>query len=204
VINQVLTTAQESDINLRCHSLITEELIEQIRELNRVRNGFSHSAALSDQQSSELFVQCLPDVLSILKEIDSFEDVTLMRYAGSGENFHIIRCEIFRGSRLVREFEEITIDDQELSMSGRFLNRRAVLVKNQDRIYSLSPFVHFQEDEAGHQTKICFYKRASNNPDLENPPPQYEFEVIGTSQSIYVERAEFEEAMEELRELLQG
>jgi hypothetical protein len=202
VIGQVLEAAQEYEIDLRCQSLVSEETVDRIRRLNRVRNGFSHRAALSEQQARDLFIEYSPEVLSVLGEIDSLDSLILMRYAEHGQGIHDIRCEVFRGSRRVREFDNIPIGAEILLEIEYHLNPENILLKNQDRIYSLSPFVHFRESAAGHQTDLCLYKRASNDPDVDDPPPQYEFEVVGTSQCIYLERAQFEEAMEDYRELL--
>jgi hypothetical protein len=203
VMREVLQAAQRSGIVLHSRSLITEDLLQRITDLNRVRNGFSHSAALSTKQAQELFTEYLPEVMSVLQSIGDLENITLMRFAGNeGDDIHALNCEVFSGFGLVKEFRKIQIEDQQLAESGSCLNRDNIIVANDDRIYSLSPFVHFQEDEAGHHTELCFYKRVANDPNVQDPPPQYEFERVGVSQPVYLERVLFEEAMQEFRTLL--
>ena len=68
-IERLLQFAENADLNLECNDFIPIDTIQDMRELNRERNEFSHSAALSENQARKIIIENIDEVQSLLMSL---------------------------------------------------------------------------------------------------------------------------------------
>lgn len=198
VMRQLLKAGEDNGYDLAVSDLLSVELIERLRNLNQRRNGFSHEAAKSDEQARQLFAKSYGDVLNTLREFRPLQDVTLMRWVGQDGDVYHLRCEIFESHATTKNIKPLRIDDGQISACGRYLNNRTVLAKIGDKIFSLSPFLHWVDDSAGHCTRLCYYKMKKTEGGVRH----FHYEISGTSTSVTFPDTLFQAELDELRALL--
>lgn len=198
IIKQLLKLESLKNYEFNSLNIISNEVIKKIIELNQTRNAFSHSPALSEAQATKIYSECYPDVFSVLQDLENFKDVQLMRYRGQEGHPHNLRCETFRGHAMTKTIETITIDQDQLSNSVKYLDEKYLLVMNNKHIYSISPFLHFKQDASGHQTSICFCKKKSG----EEPNQKLGFEILGTGENFELKLDDFRSEITKLHSLL--
>lgn len=200
IISLILESAIKQEIELASQALISTDILEQIRELNRYRNGFSHTAAKSDLQARELFNEYIGDVVKTLQAVEVLKDVIIMRFVGQGndpESPYVIRCEVFQGrdAGRVPSFDNFRLTPNQYVTLLPLLTPNRLLVKNGDCIYPLSPFLLCKEDNDGHSTELLIYKQKN--------AVSFIFERVGHSDETPLDRSNFTQDYEELLNLLQ-
>lgn len=198
VMSQLLEAGEENGYDLAVSDLLSVELVERLRNLNQRRNGFSHEAAKSDEQARQLLAESYGDVLGTLQEFKPLQEVTLMRWVGQDGDVHNLRCEIFESHATTKNIKPQRINDQQLSTCSRYLNNRTVLAKIGDKIFSLSPFLHWVSDKTGHDTRLCYYKTKKTEGGVRH----FHYEISGTSTTTAIPDTIFQAEIEELRSLL--
>ncbi|MDT4952778.1 MAG: hypothetical protein QOJ02_916 [Acidobacteriota bacterium] len=198
VMTRLLQAGETNGYDLAVAGLISVDLIERLRNLNQRRNGFSHEAAKSDEQARQLLAENYSDVLETLKEFTGLQDITLMRWVGQDGDVHNLRCEIFESHATTKNIKPLRINDQQLRDSSQHLNTRTVLSKIGDKIFSLSPFLHWMDDGTGHCTRLCYYKRKKT----ENGVQEFHYEISGISTPTKFPASNFEAEINGLRSLL--
>lgn len=196
IVKAIFDQAAAKNIVLLCRDLVSDQVLDDIRDLNRVRNGFSHIAALSEEQSKQFYAENIDKVMQILRGVSGLQNVKLMRYRGNGDTVFQLRCETFSGSRLLRDIQVVPIKQEHLGANAPYLQSHIIIVKHGDLIYSASPFIHFRLDSSGHHTDLCFYKQKA-------PSAKYDFEIVGRSETIEFDRSVFQNDIDSLRNLLQ-
>lgn len=193
-ITDLLNFASNQGYDLACSALIDVEIIEKIRELNRVRNGFSHSAAISEEQARQLFDVYYDQVLSILQQVEALGNVTLIRFAGYGRQPREYRFETFVGHAMTRTYLKQNLSQDQYNACVDYLHPDNILALFKDRIYSVSPFLHFVSRDEGHQTRLCFYKTRRGG--------HFHYEVLGEVREQPFQQAVFANEVNELQALL--
>ncbi len=160
IIEQLIELAVDKSYELTCLNFISTEIVEKLRELNRIRNDFSHSSAKSNAQCKQLIEDHESEVFVILKEIKEISNVRLIRYIASDDGSHLsFRHEDFKGSSLNRTFANANIEPEKFGQIYSYLNNRNILAIYGSDIYCIFPFVHFKLDRSGNHTRLCFYKK---------------------------------------------
>lgn len=204
IIEQLIKLAIDKNHDLVCLNFISTNVVEKLRELNRVRNEFSHSSAKTDAQCRQLIETYEPDVLSVLRAIKEISNVVLIRYVSSNEgNALLFRHEDFKGSSLNRTFSSARIAPDKFSQVYSYLNDKNILAICGDDIYCLSPFLHFKTDGSGNHTRLCFYKKKKG----EDTSIQLLYEVLDGSGEIEMQesdlnKSDFLAAVNSIRALL--
>ena len=198
IIKQLLNLEHVKNYELNSRNVITNEVIEKLIELNRTRNGFSHSPAISEAQATKIYSECYLDVFLVLHDLKNLKDIQLLRYIGQKENPHNLRCETFRGYSTTKTIKTITIDQDQLTNSAKYLDEKYILVMNNKHIYSISPFLHFKQDTSGHQTSICVCKKKSG----EDPNQKLGFEILGRGGKFELKLDDFRTEITKLHSLL--
>jgi len=195
IIERILQFAFESNYNLTSLKLIPIETIAEIRELNRQRNSFSHSGALSNFQAEGLFYTLFPDVLNVLKKLSNLKDINFLRYRSSAGRMNRINCEIFSGYAMTRTIKQLEIEPEQLSNLQQ-LNQNNLLFYFKGTMYSVLPFMYFKEESSGHQTNICFLKQKSRR--------KISYEILGKTETYELDESEFSNEINELCSLISG
>lgn len=195
IIERILIFSRDNNLPLSCSSIIPLPVLQKIRELNQARNGFMHTAALSESQAGLRYSELYPDVFGVLKDLEGLSSVRLLRFITVGDSPTNIRFEVFQSYNLARDTETFEISPSQLLAVANELNVQNILVKYQDDLFSISPFVHFNEDANGNRTNLCYCKRRFS-------ASRYEYEIVTHSQSYEIDGAVFADRIDELRGLI--
>ena len=81
ILERILDFDQLNDFGLSTSQIVSVDVLRRIRNLNRERNGFMHTAALSDEQAGTKFIELFPEVLNVLRELRELENlqITIVR-----------------------------------------------------------------------------------------------------------------------------
>lgn len=195
-IERTMSTASASGISLSAGKVAPQSVLDKMRELNRTRNAFSHSAAQSEAQARAWISECYEDVLGILDDIRTLEDCRLLRYLGQIDG-STLRCETLRGHGFTRTIQPIQLTPDQVRDSLRYFRQGQILALHDGSLFSMLPLIYFREDAAGHMTKPCVFRKTRE----EAPNRFIEFAVIGESAPLQVNRVFFKTEMDELRAL---
>jgi hypothetical protein len=195
-LERVLDYALANGIVLATATAIPGQVIAEMRELNRSRNAFSHSAAQSDVQARVWIGECLEDVLDVLDQLRNVADVILMRYRAH-ENALTLRCEVFRGHALTRTIQTVKLTNDQAKDCQQYFYPDQMIALCGKRMFGLRPFMFFQEDASGHVTRPCVFRKAVG----DSPNRKIRFGIVGPAESVEVDRALFKQEIDELRSL---
>ncbi|MBD2230968.1 hypothetical protein [Phormidium tenue] len=202
IIEQLITLAIDKNHPLPCLNYISNDVVDKLRELNRVRNEFSHSFAKTDLQCRQTISRYQGDVLNILQGISEISSITLARYVSQEESILSFRHEDFKGASLNRTFSAKDIMPDKLDSVSYHLNSRNVLAIHGEDIYCVTPFVHFRLDDIGNP-KLCFYKQKRGR----DVCLELFYEVLDGSGEVplgedQISKADFVNAINEIKNLL--
>jgi len=195
-VERIIDYANTKGVNLAINSIVTIPVLGTMRELNRSRNAFSHSAAQSEVQARAWVRECHQDVIDVLDELQDLAGISVVRYLGQ-EDANTLRCEFFRGYAQTRTIRAISLTDDQVQASQRYFRQSEILVSIRDCIFSLRPLVWFCEDSSGHTTKLCMFRRTRG--DL--PDRRLEYEIVGKAERRDEDRGFFKSELDELRSL---
>jgi hypothetical protein len=198
VVEQLLQKSNEGKCKLESSKIIPLDVIGNIRNLNQVRNGFSHQAAKSEDQAARIFSDHFEEVFDILQKLQGLKDVTLMRFFNAESDALKPRFEIFTGHAMSRTIHEIPLTCEQHTDCIRYLNIDSILLKINYRIYDLKPFIYFLRDDIGHNIKLCFYKKKMG----EETDQQFIYEIIRESREQTISSLHFRQELETIRKLL--
>jgi hypothetical protein len=167
-----------------------------VRELNQTRNGFSHSAAQSESQARTWIGECYEDVVNVLDDLRGMADIEILRYIGQVDG-KTLRCEVFRGHGLTRTIHNITLTADQVRDSQRYFQQGQMLVSCKGCVFSLRPLIFYREDESGHMTKLCMFRRTHGSV----PNRRIEYEMVGEAARRDEDRSLFKSEIDELRAL---
>ncbi|HEY9651514.1 MAG TPA: hypothetical protein V6C95_12675 [Coleofasciculaceae cyanobacterium] len=198
IVSKLLKLAADKGFELSSVNIISLDLIEKLRELNKLRNGFSHTGAMSEEQARKFILANQGDVLSVLQDCKRLSDVKLLRFNRTEGKLSQIRCEVFKGHSMNRTYKVFYLENENLSKCLKYLHPKNILINIDDAFFSISPFFHFRLTDSGHQTKLCCYKKKKG----EASEQKFIYEVIGDALEIDLEGNEFISVIDEIRCLL--
>jgi hypothetical protein len=111
-IRALLDNSLKKQLDLISQTVIPITTIDKMVELNRLRNGFSHSATLSVEQAGSIIAETEDDVIGLLMELKKLENFELIRYLGTEDTIGRIRHVSFRGFAITRtiDYKNLTAD----------------------------------------------------------------------------------------------
>lgn len=197
-IEKILLSAEAQGHELAVAKLLGVGFSEQLRNLNRLRNDFSHAQAKSELQIATTIDESLGEMVSMLACIDAMRDVVLMRCrALEGA---MLRREVFMGPGLTRRVNSVEISRDNIVRSYQselpYFSPGHILAHMQDTFVCLAPFVHYWMSDNGHTTKIGLLKQSKSDGER-----LLVFELIGDGTGVNVPRAEFAIHLTEIRSL---
>ncbi|MEH2117244.1 hypothetical protein [Nostoc sp.] len=198
IVTKLIKIAIDKGFKLSSLNVISLDLIDKLRELNRLRNGFSHTGAMSEEQAKKFILKYQADVLSVLQSCRDLRLVKLIKYKKSEGKITEIRCEVFNGHSMNRKYEKFSLAKEDLDKCTDYLEPNTILVNINNHIFSISPFFHFKPTVSGHQTKLCCYKKKKG----ETPNQKFIYEVIGDALEMDLDSTDFKIVIEDIRNLL--
>lgn len=151
-IKAIVAFSKTNNLNLKCE-IISEELLDKLLELQDIRNDISHHAAPTREQAIEELKLVIPLFQEMLVESSFLEDVRILRFESYSSK---CKCEVFNGHSLNKEFEELDFGLNQAQVIG-FGNDK-LFTEWQGSVFSLSPFLHFDKDNTGHESYLSFFK----------------------------------------------
>lgn len=195
IIERILVYNQANNLGMICANIVSIPVIQKIRNLNQERNEFMHVAALSEEQAATTYTTIFPEVFDVLKDLKELEFVDVIHFVQTGDAVTNLRCEVFNGHGLARSIKTISITAAQLGLLGNQLNGQNILVKYQNEIFSITPFIHYHPEANGNSTNLCYFKRKAAN-------SRYEYEIVSRSEAIEYDRLIFVDRTNELRALI--
>jgi hypothetical protein len=195
-VERALKLAQDQGHGTLVNGIVTTALLDEMRELNRTRNAFSHSAAQSELQAREWIQECQGDLLSVLDDLRGLATIPILRYVGQPDAM-TVRGEVFRGHALTRTISPFPLSADQARDSIRFLRQNELLCFSGTRLFSVRPLMHSIEVDSGHRSSLCAYRKARGDP----PNRRLEYEVTGDATRREEDRALFKVELDELRAL---
>ena len=157
-IRAVVNYSKLLSLGLKSEVSIQAELLDALYELQNNRNHFSHSATPTKEQANKELTVITPLFNKALENMQFLENVIIFRFESLSEK---CRVETFKGHHLNKEFDDFLILPDKIPYVITNVGQ-VVFAKWDDDIFSLSPFIHYKEDDTGHETYLCFYKGKRN------------------------------------------
>lgn len=195
-IERIISAATSHGIALSVSNIAAGTTLVAMRELNRNRNAFSHSAAQSEAQARFWVGECYAEVLDILEELSGLANVEVFRYMWQVDG-NTLRCEVFRGYGSTRTIRNRAVNSDQIRESQRYFQQGQILLIVDEHIHSLRPMVYYREDVTGHSTKLCTFRKTHG----DAPNRRVEYEVVGEATRFDEGRAVFSAELSELRGL---
>jgi hypothetical protein len=192
IIERILNYGIDNNISLVSHNIIPLPVIQKIRKLNQERNGFMHTAALSEEQASLRYLELNPEVLEVLADLNELALLDILHYVTNEGSATALRCEIFKGFKLARQNKSIRITLAQLNTVINEINNQNVLAYYGGDFFSISPFLYFKSEANGNITNLCYCKRRHSQ-------TRYEFEIVTRSEVYDDTGATFIDRVNELR-----
>lgn len=159
-------------------SVLTEQVVEQLIELNERRNmDFAHISTLTESRSAELVGELEPQVVSILDALEAFKGIDMVRYEGPGKRGEG-RFETFKGHASTRTIIARALSRPAASaIAGR--SKDEVFVLRDDDALPLSPMIVVR-DGRGHRSELAFMKKRR----VEDARAIFVFETFGVPEEF--------------------
>lgn len=152
-IKGIVQFCKANSLGFKCEGT-DESLLDDLLQLQDVRNDVSHHAAPTREQAEVELKQVVPLIREMLTKTRFLENCKILRFESFTSQ---CRCESFNGHSLNREYENYSLaDHQRLYVLG--LEQEQLFVLWDSECFSLSPFLHFDKDITGHESYVCFYK----------------------------------------------
>lgn len=154
----IIKFTQDEGIDTKCSLYISFELIQFLNQLQNIRNDISHHATPTIEQAEADLQHVLPIFRQMLQKIEFLKDCMIVKFEEYRNNK--ARFQTFNGHSLNREFESYSINSTTLSyiFTDSPNPTDNILVKWEDELFSISPFLHFIHDQSGHESYLCFFK----------------------------------------------
>lgn len=174
--------------------IVSDEVIEELRQLNRERNSIQHIAALNASQAEAHFDELLPEVKAVLYELRELRHVSFIRYRNSEATPKDLNCRKFDGHSLAKVNYPLSLTDEQFANIGASLTANRLYAELGEDIFCVSPFAHVVDEN--HKTFLCFYKKKNN-------VTSFQFERIGEPAGEFeLDAGQFQDVRDAIEEVL--
>lgn len=175
VVSKLVRLAVENNYDCSFRRFLSQDIIERMRNLHKVRNGYSHTARQSTNQVQDLLAH-VAEVIDILRQLDSLTELSILRYIRGTERLTKHIAQIYKGRYLDTRDVELVLDAHQLQNVADIMRQETIIIRDGSLYYEASPWIHFILADEGHSTRLCIYK--------ECEPEAHIYEVIGQSRNI--------------------
>jgi len=195
-IERLIAVAASAGTPLKVERILPIATLQKMRDLKQGRNAFSHSAAQSEAQARSWISECYADVIDTLDDIRGLAAAEVYRYLSQPDG-NTLRCEVFRGHALTRTIKTVPLTLAQVAASQQYFQQGQILVSHDAELFSLRPLLHYKEDDSGHTTKLCLFRRTHG----DAPNRRIEYEIVGEAARVNVERGVVQADINGLRAL---
>jgi hypothetical protein len=161
LIEAVLRWANEAPVSLTIAQVVPIEVLDEIRRMNSIRNGFSHEATKSDKQARELIEEAYPTVRDLFLDLRDLQEVNLFRIKSINPTGPVAEIERLFGHSQNQRIADFPLDAETLAIvlgAGKVGGLDRVLAGLDRRVIDLSPFIYASDDVSGHRTRLLEFK----------------------------------------------
>lgn len=161
LIEGVLRWANRAQVTLHIAELVPMDVVDEIRRLNTVRNGFSHEATKSDRQALQLVEDAYPAVRELLLDLRDLQNVRLFRVKSVNPTGPVAEIERLFGHSQNQRIAEQPLETEALAtvlQASQIGELYRVLAYVGVRVLDLSPFIYAADDNSGHRTRLLEFK----------------------------------------------
>jgi len=151
-LKAIIEHSKANNLFLKCE-LITSNLLDKLLDLQDIRNDISHHASPTKEQAEEELKTVIPIFQQMLEETVFLEDIKILRFESFTSK---CKCEVFNGHALNKEYGDYDFGSKQLFVLG--LGRESLFVDWDGEVFCLSPFLHFDKDNSGHESYLAFFK----------------------------------------------
>lgn len=157
-IKAIILHCKNNHLGFKCEE-IDETLLGDLLDLQDIRNDISHHTAPTREQAEAELALVIPLFQKMLTKTKFLERCNILRFDSYSSS---CRCESFNGHSLNREYDNYPFHDPQKTMVLG-LGQEQLFVNWDGECFSLSPFLHFDRDNSGHESYLCFYKGKKNS-----------------------------------------
>lgn len=152
-IKGIIQFCKTNSLGFKCEE-INEPLLDDLLQLQDIRNEISHHATPTREQAEAELKQVIPLYREMLTKTRFLENCQILRFESFTSK---CRCESFNGHSLNREYDDFSFSDPLRSHVLGFGQEQLFALWDSE-CFSLSPFLHFDKDASGHESYVCFFK----------------------------------------------
>jgi hypothetical protein len=156
-IKAIILHCKNNHLGFKCEE-IDDTLLDDLLFLQDIRNDISHHTAPTREQAEAELAKVIPLFQKMLSKTKFLERCNILRFDSYSSS---CRCESFNGHSLNREYGNYLFHDSQRTIVLS-LGQEQLFVNWDEECFSLSPFLHFDRDNSGHESYLCFYKRNKN------------------------------------------
>jgi hypothetical protein len=161
LIEAVLRWANEARVSLNIAQVVPIDVLDEIRRMNSIRNGFSHEATKSDKQALQLIEEAYPTVRDLFLDLRDLQEVSLFRVKSMNPTGPIAEIERLFGHSQNQRIADLPLDTETSAIvlgAGKVGGLDRVLARVGTRVIDLSPFIYAADDDSGHRTRLLEFK----------------------------------------------
>ncbi|HFK1739880.1 MULTISPECIES: hypothetical protein [Bacillus cereus group] len=158
IIQSIIEKLNSEGNEINCCQ-IPLEVLNNLYEINQIRNDIRHSGSLSEDQYETKFQPANKLLRSIINSLSFLEECKILKLEKYEKSK--LHCILFNGDSSVAKYTNVELDSDaknyvlDLESDELFVNWNGVC-------FGLSPFLHYKTEYSGHESVICSYKRLSN------------------------------------------
>lgn len=195
-ISHIINYAHGQCIPLQVATLLGSDFELQVKNLNRLRNSFSHDQTPPELQARQMSQESLEMLMPVFQSLSPISEMTLLRFLRL-DDLDVV-CEPFVGPTAapMRQSIRVTLDviNEAYGQEPPYLRPAHMLVYWDGHFYCLAPFIHCRQTASRHGTQICLFKKVQKRQDLR----VFEYEVLGESDKFDIADTEFTDHLSSL------
>ena len=154
-IRAIINYSKATVLQLKSEQFISLSALDCLYELQDNRNQFSHTQTPTKEQAEEELKVVMPLFAKTLEELRFLANIKILRFDSFTTK---CRFEKFNNHSLNKDYDENVIVDPDKLGYVMISPGEVIFAQWGDEIFSLSPFLHFLNDNTGHETYLCFFK----------------------------------------------
>jgi hypothetical protein len=200
LIEGVLLRATELSITLEVSKIVPREVVSEVRRLNAIRNGFSHTGTKSEQQAQVIIDEAHPLLRELLVDLSELAKVELFRLRqikpGSPPIAEVERLMGHAQSRRLRQLDLDPASGPVALAAAPIEGLDRVLARLGPKVIDLCPYFYALNDSTGQRTRVAFFKFKKDS--------KWTMEVVAESELLERDQALHEAQMARFYALLGG
>lgn len=200
-IEGVLLYARVNGLPLMTMDLVPVEVVDEMRRLNDVRNGFSHEQTKSEKQAQEIIEECEGDLLDVLADLEGLQEAEFCRLHGISKNAaNTLEIERLSGHVIARRILDLPVQSSGVAACAALVlpgDFDPVCIHCRGEVFAASPYFYCADDDSGHQTRMLFLKQ------IRAAERRVRYEISGQSETLDIDLVKVQPEIDRMKLLMQ-